>query len=435
MLGKSRLHLLLRLAASGFFFLSISAAPALAGFGKAVTLSKAGQPGRAPEVAIDRKGRGLFVWYRFDGTRYRVQMRTRSAGGKLGVVKNLSEGDLSGYAPDVAMNARGDAIIAWFRSDGTNYWIEARARSASGKLSDTQTIFHAEAPANATRVTIDRTGNAVIAWQHSVDGTWRIEARARSASGHLAKVQTISQNGVSFAPPRLVSDPDGNVYFTWLRNDGATTRVQARRRSAAGELGAITTLSKKGLNAFPPDVAVYPDGTALLVWSLTDGVRAHVQARTFASDGALGSVDELSPATLSSSQAQVSISDKIGALIAWSALDGEHFRIQVRTRSSGGVFGQVQTVSKAGEDSRSPRIAIGSEGDGYVSWVSSGSSSSRIQARTRTAAGKLGDVETLSPKNHSATMVDLAVNDDLDAAAVWQTSDGVNDRVQGAAAP
>ena len=61
----------------------------------------------------------------------------------------------------------------------------------------------------------------------------------------LAAAGTFSQTseeGVS----QVAVDPNGNAVFAWTRLDGANFRVQARARSATGTLSAVQNLSESG---------------------------------------------------------------------------------------------------------------------------------------------------------------------------------------------
>ena len=101
----------------------------------------AGRGGRVrAQVAVDADGDAVFTWRRSDGTDYRVQARMRSAAGALSAVQTLSASGQSAVTPQVAIDPDGDAVFTWWRSDGANLRVQARARSAAGALSGVQTL-------------------------------------------------------------------------------------------------------------------------------------------------------------------------------------------------------------------------------------------------------------------------------------------------------
>src|ERR1044072_5135665 len=82
------------------------------------------------------------------------------------------------------------------------------------------------------QVAVDATGDAVLAWV--ADG--HVVARTRSAeTGALGPVLAFGGPGAHFA--RVVVSADGRATVVWLRDDGAVSRVLARRLSATGTPG------------------------------------------------------------------------------------------------------------------------------------------------------------------------------------------------------
>ena len=134
------------------------------------TLSGAGQDAEDPQVAVDADGDAVFTWWRNDGANDRVQARARSAAGVLSAVQNLSAAGQNAFDPQVAVDADGDAVFTWSRFDGTNDRIQARARSAAGALSAVQTLSDAGQTRTSSQVAVDADGDAVVTWRR-FDGT------------------------------------------------------------------------------------------------------------------------------------------------------------------------------------------------------------------------------------------------------------------------
>ena len=78
-----------------------------------VDLSQAGQSATNPQVAVDADGNAVFTWARSDGTNTRVQTRTRSATGVLSAVQTLSSSGQDASLPQVAVDADGNAVFTW----------------------------------------------------------------------------------------------------------------------------------------------------------------------------------------------------------------------------------------------------------------------------------------------------------------------------------
>lgn len=82
---------------------------------------------------------------------------------------------------------------------------------------------------------------------------------------------------------RVAVDADGDAAFAWMGFDGADFRIQARARSASGALGTVQTLSDAGQNAASPQLAADVDGDAVAVWEHWDGANMNWQVQ-----GAIG---------------------------------------------------------------------------------------------------------------------------------------------------
>jgi hypothetical protein len=91
------------------------------------TLSDAGWSASHPGVGVDQNGNAVISWARGDGTYcfghpcYRIQTRTRSAAGALGVTQTVSGSGADAYYPEVAVNALGRAALVWQLYDGMFY--------------------------------------------------------------------------------------------------------------------------------------------------------------------------------------------------------------------------------------------------------------------------------------------------------------------------
>jgi hypothetical protein len=313
----------------------------------------------------------------------RIRVRTRSAGGVLGSTQTLSASGASARDPDIAVDPNGNAVVVWQRSDGTHYRIQSRVRSATGTLSPIQTLSDAGQHAAYPEVGIDQGGNAVVVWQRS--GV--IETRARSAGGVLSAIQTLSDAAQAAQEPHVAVNPSGAAIFVWMRYGGGTgcggfpgcLFIQARARSTAGTLSAVQTLSQSGQHSDTPRVGMDPNGNAVFVWRRTDET-----------------TDCL---------------NNSGCL-----------RIQTRARSEAGVLSAVQTLSGPGYHTVSPSVGVDANGNAVSVWLGT----MNVEARTRSAAGDLGDLQALGPGYDNPA---VAVDPTGDAVATWRRWNGGNDYV------
>jgi uncharacterized protein YheU (UPF0270 family) len=441
------------------------------------TLSAAGQSAFFPQVAVDQGGNAVFVWQRFDGTNYRIQARARTAAGVLSATQTLSAPGQDASNPQVGVDQSGDAVFVWSRYDGTGrcspvgcFRIEARARTAAGVLSATQTLSARGQHAVGPQVAVDQSGNAVFVWQRPdgsescySPGCSRIQARARTAAGALSATQTLSAAGQNAYDPQVGIDQSDNAVFVWRRYDGTTgcggtvgcSRIQARARTAAGALSATQTLSAPP-DAFVPQVGVDQSGNAVFVWQRYDGTRGcgapgclRIQARARTAAGVLSATQDLSDAGQSAYDPQVGVDQNGNAVFAWRRYDGTGpcsfkgcSRVQARARTAAGVLSATQDLSDAGRHADQPQVGVDQSGNAVFVWRRrdgttdcDGASCDRIQARARTAAGALSATQTLSAAGQHADQPQVGVDQSGNAAAAWERYDGLYWRIQASVGP
>lgn len=243
-----------------------------------------------------------------------------------------------------------------------------------------------------------------------------------------------------FGMPRVALDAEGDAVFAWehINVIDCCGFVQARARPATGTLGPIKTLSDSSRHASGAEVGVDADGDALVVWRRYDETGqcggsgcGRIQARARSAAGTFGPVQTLSDAGQDASSPKVALDPAGNAVVVWERSDGSSAscctRVQARARSAGGTLGPVQTLSAPGQDAFGAGVGVEADGDALVTWARKDGSAgcggsggcARVQARPRSAAGTLGPVQTLSGASANAHSPKLAVNADGDAVVVW----------------
>lgn len=329
----------------------LAPAPSLAAYSAPFTLSQGGRDASAPQVAIDGDGDALIVWRRFDGSRLKVQARSRNAAGVLGPINTFSTiGDAS--APQVAIDANGDALVVWENYDNLlGYRIYARPRTAAGAFGPV-TFLGVGSGESTPQVAMDALGNAVISFVESNDALQsRLNIRFRSSDGSMINdccVVAINPDPLS---PRVAVNASGDAFVVWSEQG----RIRVLRGSAAGGFSGPQInipLSDAVSIADQPGVAIDDDGDALVVWRRFDGSKYVIQARSVSSSATLSPLRNIS--TLGEIHTpQVAVEEDGDALIVWSrGFDTE--QIMARTRSATGTLGPIQGVS-AGAAMRTTR--------------------------------------------------------------------------------
>jgi hypothetical protein len=106
--------------------------PAGGSFTAPVDVSAAGGEARVPHVAVNPSGDAVVTWQRSDGTNTIVQTAVRRAGTGFGPITDLSAPGRDAVAPRAGVDAGGDAIVVWQRSDGANTIVQAAGYDGAG---------------------------------------------------------------------------------------------------------------------------------------------------------------------------------------------------------------------------------------------------------------------------------------------------------------
>jgi hypothetical protein len=198
---------------------------------------------------------------------------------------NISNAGQDGFEPQVAVDQSGNAIAVWTRSDGTNFRIESSSRTPTGPWSSPQTISDANQSASSPQLSLDPSGNAVAVWTRNDGTNLRIQASYRpagAASTFQMPATTVSASGADASAPAVSMDNSGDALVAWQRTDGINLRIQAAIRSpgSGGSFGTISTLSSAGQDGFEPQVAAGPnvDNDGAVVWTRSDGTNLRVQS-------------------------------------------------------------------------------------------------------------------------------------------------------------
>ena len=90
-----------------------------------VDLSATGRDASLPQMAVAPDGTTTATWYRSNGTNYIVQASTRPPGGTFSSPVDLSAPGQNANGPQLAVAPDGATTAAWYRGNGTNTIVQA----------------------------------------------------------------------------------------------------------------------------------------------------------------------------------------------------------------------------------------------------------------------------------------------------------------------
>jgi hypothetical protein len=251
-----------------------------------------------PAVAMDPHGDFVVAWRSQGGI---VARLFDAAGRPRGAAFPVTSAAAGGENPDVAMDADGDFMVVWESEyqDGSQSGIYARRYSAAGTaLGDdfrvnTFTQFSQESPT----VAMDAAGNAVVAWMSSnqADSPFDIYAQLYDGSGARRgaefRVNTITPGQQDY--PSVAMDAAGNfvvAWDSWVPDDWS--RVYARRYDSAGlpRSAEFRVGTSETGHELRPSAAFGAGGALTVAWLWMSGfvAPATMYARSYDASGAAG---------------------------------------------------------------------------------------------------------------------------------------------------
>jgi hypothetical protein len=309
-----------------------------------------------------------------------------------------------------------------------------RPAVAASDPAQTADLSLAAEMAGGADVDVGADGASTVVWSARNGGGFVVFARRIAPDGSRGAVQQLSLAGGDALAPQVAVAPDGTAVVTWVRWDGLNFRVQERRIAPGGAPEEATlTLTGSGQDAATPQVDVAPDGTATVVWQRWDGFHYLVSERRIAADGtAEGTSQRLSATGGDAVEPRVAVAADGTATVVWSRFDGTDSIVQTRRVNADESLGAPPLdLSAAGESAIEPRLGLGPGGAATVVWNRFDGANWVIQRRRLDPKGlPEGAVAGLSAAGRSAAEPQLAIGPGGGGTVVWSRFDGSNTIVQ-----
>jgi len=232
----------------------------------------------APQLALNAEGRGLALWERRRGDHLGVRASHYTPAGGWTAPRDIDTGEGDATSPRLAVHADASAIAVWTQREPADSRTIRAARFVSSQgWSPPVAISTSGNDAYDVQIAMDATGNAIVAWEQDVDGEESIFARRFDVADGWGAQSQLEVDGEEGYGPRLAVSPDGNAIVAWVRADGeAGTIVAARYTDQEGWEQPLTVQGGKLLYLFDLHIAANARGDVLATWCQTDGSRNNV---------------------------------------------------------------------------------------------------------------------------------------------------------------
>jgi hypothetical protein len=339
--------------------------PAGGSWSSPMPLSSPSGFGGGAEVASDPKGDVVAIWGEDEGGEIVLQAASRPAGGSWSGATTVSDPPEHAERPSLALDPAGEAVVTWASWNGSRWLFQAATKPPEGIWQEPTSLTDEATASGLNDVAIDAAGDAVAVWTRTEGGNTVVRSATRPAGAAWQPAVTLSDGSESAGEPRVAMNAAGATAVTWVRSDGSHDRVQVISRTPTGPWTLPQTISTAGRDASTPEVSVDPTGGAVAVWNY-DHVE-DVQAASGQAGGTWGEPTELSAPGERAYEDTIAPDPTGEAEAAWVALDGSLAAIKVARRADG-AWSQPQVVSPASGDGASPALGVDGFGDVVAAW-------------------------------------------------------------------
>jgi hypothetical protein len=397
-------------------------------------LSGRGADAVIPDIAVDAKGNAIVVWAQAKGSSWTVESVERPPGGPWSAPRSLSLPADHVASPQLAI--AGDSVVAvWDRYDGKNLIVQAATRDPKTHAWSAPTSLSPSGrDAQAPRVAINARGDAVAVWASVGLTGWTVQGAYRPAGDAWQASVPPEAPQAGTAATDVVIDADGQAVAVWAATSGSGWRVQSSTRNVDGTWTKVTAVS--GLDAtgsISPQLALEGTGDVLAVWSRTIGTKTVVESATLDHAKRAWSAAAQPFAVANDALAPSVAVDRRGdGVMVWTSSDPTGLSVLASYRRTRKAWGRPQPVSGTAAGSLSPRVAINARGDVLAVWTQSTGGFSRVHAASFPAAGSTWSASrVLSRVGADALTPQVMLDDGGDGAVAWARYNGQSFVIQG----
>ena len=235
-----------------------------------------------PAIAMNGSGNAMLVWRRSLSGNSQVWSSQYSAGSKswsTPVPVALPTGTANvgtAAAPDIAIDANGNAVAVWQQYQNAIWGIWANHFSPGTGWATAVRIDSVAGPSNFPRVTFDSDGNALAVWEQSDGTSYHIWANTLPAGTTVwrGSAQIDTNTGIS-GSPQICAVGHGNVIAVWAQADTLTDSIYQVRSSSyvpnsSSWTAPVLVGSSPAISSFNARVVCNATGSAFALWEQMD---------------------------------------------------------------------------------------------------------------------------------------------------------------------
>ncbi len=282
-------------------------------------------------------------------------------------VQTIGESEHTLTEASIGIDDSGDRVAVWKeRLPSGGYAVDAATRPSEGSWSEPVAISEAKEEIQTVSVAVNSRGEAAASWMREYSSpNWVVETAHMTSSGTWSAPTAMAPaTGVNSHEPRIGIDAEGDATVAWREYLGPYWGAVVASQEG-GAWGPSLLLSDPSENFEAPELAVSPNGAAVVTWGSSSVIEG--TTRPAGGNWAVGAV--IASSGSSGLQRAVPGIDPAGeATVAWALNDGTHYIVQAATKSAGGSWA-TRTVGEAAGNNRAPTLSVNAEGDALLAWI------------------------------------------------------------------
>jgi hypothetical protein len=401
-------------------------------------LTADGENAQAPQVSVDAQGDALAAWQRLDEESGKtvIESSSRPAGsGGWGSPLIVSSSADEASLPQVALDSHGDAVAVWLSlSGGGEYSIEASTRSGIAGAWQAPVTLRKLGAMTAMDprpdLAVNSQGDAVVVWERLAGAEDLVETASRPAGGSWQPPETLSTEAENLHAAEVGIDAAGEATAVW-EEKGLDVRIDAADKPASGKWQPPAAISQEGANANEPRLAVAANGDAVAAWEHFESEELIEAAVRTSAGGAWGKPVALTqPETGEGEPAgqQVAIDAQGDAILVWARMNKGHEIVEATERgATSSAWQPVAALSGPGESLEEiPRVSVNGQGDAVVVWERLHGGEETVEAAAGLAASRSWQTPVALASKGNPNGQEVALDGQGNAAAVWSRYDGTS---------
>jgi len=387
----------------------------------------------------DRFNLGNNTWFEVgpDGRTY-LQTNGRRYGSMqwfhpMGLQEYICPNGSNALNPKVAMDANGNALVAWEQSDGVNIQI-FKSEYTNGVWTHPSSLSDNISPdgqdAYSPEVAMDETGNAIIAWIQYDGANWQTfkSERRNGIWKHPSNLsEKICPSGQNVSTSKVAMNEESAI-IVWNQSDSKQLQIfKSEYRLGAWKHpeGLDDNISIGGTYAQSPQVAMDDNNNAMIVWEQIDGSHYQIYKSEYREGAWTHPVqlsDNISPNGQNASKSQVKMDNNGNTIIVWHQTDGSVFKI-FKSEYRSGIWTHPSSLADAiVSNAFDPQVALDDNGNALIAWIQNDGVKDQVfLSEYRSGVWKYPDFlfENISPDGSNTMHSKAAMDGHGNAIVVW----------------